>query len=363
MLGYINSQEQALKELFAHRQTVSELSNRLIAENDIQKIYVLGSGTSYNASLAGQFYFTRYLKVRTIADYPTHFTNYEDPLLGENLRPGQVLVIGISQSGTSTSTINAVKRAEKEGYTAIAITQDMASLITKETKHVVPLYCEAERIPVETRGYSITVLELFLMAVEAARYTKRITDQDYQELMTRVEATLNTYGQAKQAVEDWYERNRAELLTMDHAIIGGYGVNNSTAIEGELKLGETYRHPVNHYDIEEMIHGPQNAFNDKDFIFLLASKEVEYQRVPLFPKWIADNQITDHVFVITDGDMAISSKGLRLPAMAQEDLCPLYFTLVFQITAARNCLAVGIDTSVRAAHRKAFAHIYAEDEQ
>ena len=43
-------------------------------------------------------------------------------------------------------------------------------------------------------------------------------------------------------------------------------------------------------------------------------------------------------------------------------LSPLVFTLPFQIMAARNCIAVGIDTAKRPKNRKAFAHIYMEEQ-
>ena len=48
--------------------------------------------------------------------------------------------------------------------------------------------------------------------------------------------------------------------------------------------------------------------------------------------------------------------GLVASDMALESLLP------FQIMAARNCIAVGIDTAKRPKNRKAFAHIYMEEQ-
>ena len=58
--------------------------------------------------------------------------------------------------------------------------------------------------------------------------------------------------------------------------------------------------------------------------------------------------------------------------LKEKDLCflctdsgrikPTCFTLPFQIMAARNCIAVGIDTAKRPKNRKAFAHIYMEEQ-
>lgn len=361
MIGYITDQDRALKAAFDERSVFTAAFIELFKTNDIKKIYLLGSGTSYNASIAGKYYFEKYLKVEAIADIPTHFSNYTDPEVNGLYEKKQIMVIGISQSGTSVSTIAAVGNAYRMGYVTVAVTDDMESPITHVTDHVVKLDCGKELIPVETRGYSVTVLELFLIAVEAGYALGRISEEEYKSILAGTTETLNDYTQVRNDVEAWYAANAAELQQMDHGVIAGYGLNTCTAVEGVLKLGETYKHPVISYDIEEMIHGPQNAFNDKTFVFIVASKEAEYDRVPLFIKFFDDNQITDHLFIITDGQLAVSEKGLKIRKPALEDLSPLYFTLPFQILSARNCIACGIDTSVRTPHRKAFAHIYKED--
>ena len=164
-------------------------------------------------------------------------------------------------------------------------------------------------------------------------------------------------------MNDWYRANQQELLGMTHGVIAAYGLNECTAREGVLKLYETFKQPMNSYDIEEMIHGPQMAFKDSTYVFISASTETEYPKVPKFLQWFKDNEVTEHVFLFTNGTMETDEKGIRFDSEIPDDLTPLFFTLPYQVMAAENCIACGIDTSVRPARRKAFAHIYREDQE
>ena len=362
MTGYIKYQGRALLETFETRDVFGGPIGELFGNRDIRKVYILGSGTSYHASLAAKHYFEKYLQVEVEVSIPTAFTNYTRLNVNGKYRDDELLVIGISQSGTSVSTIDAMKKAKAAGIFTVAITEAMDSLITNEVDLVVKLTCGKELIPVETRGYTVTVLQMYLTAVEAARRTGKLKPVDYDKLMREAKETLLAYDDMLALTERWYERHQAELLAMKHGVIASYGVNTCTALEGVLKMYETFKQPLNAYEIEEMIHGPQMGLGADDYIFLVASDEVEFERVPLFTRFFRENRVTDHVFVFTNREMELGEKDLFYPYSFSADLSPLVFTLPFQVTAARNCIACGIDTSVRPVNRKAFAHVYKEGE-
>ncbi len=361
MLGYIRDQGRALRNTFETRSVFCEPMTRLFQQRDVRKVYLLGSGTSYNAALAICRYLETYLPVEAEAMIPTVFTNYTR--LNNNCiyKDGQILVVGISQSGTSVSTIEAMKRARREGYCTVAVTEAEDSLITGEVDLTVKLTCGKELIPVETRGYTVTLLQGFLTAVETAYGLGRMAEAGYRDIMEKTWNFLQQYDQILERTERWYEENRTEFLSMKRAHIASYGLNICTGAEGELKLYETFKKLVRAYEMEEMIHGPQMAFDEETFVFLVASGETEFARVPLFVRFFAENHITEHVFVITDREMELGEKDLYLDFDIPVWLSPLAFTLPFQIIAAKNCIACGIDTAKRPANRKSFAHIYKEE--
>ncbi len=361
MLSYIKDQGNALKNTYAIRTLFCDPFLEVFKNNEIKKVYFLGSGTSYHASLAAKYYFEKYLNVEAEASIPTFFTNYVNINNNGIYKPEQILVIGISQSGTSVSTIEAIKKSKSYGYKTIAITDALDSLITLEAEKVVKLTCGKELIPVETRGYSVTVFEMYLLAIEISKELHYITKEKYEKLNSEIDDFLEDYENMMDQIENWYQSNKEELLGYTKGCVAGYGVNTCTAYEAMLKMFETFKKPVNCYDIEEMIHGPQMAFDNDTYVFIVAGDGIEFSRLPLFYKWFDENEVTEHLFIISTKDTKHSYKDCLIKGRVNEDLSPLVYTIPFQIMSARNCIEVGIDTSVRPARRKAFAHIYKED--
>lgn len=117
--------------------------------------------------------------------------------------------------------------------------------------------------------------------------------------------------------------------------------------------------------MEEMITVLQMAFDGGTFVFLIASNEHGIDRVPLFSSFFLDNKITSNVYVIGDTSAAAAIElrecdlciSKEIPAL----LSPLVYTLPFQMIAAKNCIAVGIDTARRPEGKRSFAHVYSEE--
>ena len=358
MLGYIQDQPRALRECFSKRNEFVFPIVELFKNNDIRKIYLLGSGTSYHASLAIKNYFEKYLKVEVEVCIPTIFTNYTHINNNEMYDKKQILVIGISQSGTSYSTVNALKRAKASGYSTVALTENLQSMICNEVDVVAHLLCGKELIPVETRGYTVTVLTGYLWAVEIAYALNELNEKEHDSIVNQVTMMLNDFEKYLGEIDSWYNKNKKELLKLEHGHIIAYGNNYCTALEGVLKMYETFRKPLSAYELEEMIHGPNMAFEDDTYIFIVASNEVEIERMPLFVNWFKDNEVTEHVFIFSDKMKEVSSKDLKFKTHIFEDLSPIVYTLCFQMIAAKNCIEVGYDTSVRRPKRTGFAHKY-----
>ena len=358
MIGYIYEQQEILTNALANRAMFCDPMVDVFTKNDIRKIYLLGSGTSYHASLCIKSYFEKYLNVEVEVDIPTVFTNYVKINNNKMYKNNQILVIGISQSGTSFSTINAMKKARDAGYMTIALTENLNSPISQEVDHVIKLLCGKELIPVETKGYTTTILQGYLWAIEIAYKLERLSVLDYEEIMANTKKMLANYQDIIAEIESWYQKNMSELLTYKYGHVTAYGSNICTAQEAVLKMYETYKKPLSAYELEELIHGPNMAFSEDTFIFLIASDEKELQRVKLFTDWFKDNHVTEHVFVITACEIETSDKDLKIDHYVFSELDQLVYTLPFQIIAARNSKHVGIDTSIRPVNRKSFAHDY-----
>lgn len=358
MLGYIYDQPRALRECFNRRNEFCEGLCELFLQKDIRKIYFLGSGTSYHASLATKDVFEKYLDVEVEVCIPTMFTDYVNVNNNNMYRNDQILVVGISQSGTSYSTVNAMKKAKEQGYCTVALTENLNSMICDEVDVVLHLLCGKEEIPVETRGYTVSVLTGFVWAIEVAKAIGKLTLEAYEKLCEEIVNLLNNFEEYLHEAEQWYSLNETELQALTCGHVAGYGHNYCTALEAVLKMYETGRKPLSAYELEELIHGPNMAFEDYTYIFIVASNEVTLKRIDLFTNWFKENNVTDHVFVFSDSRTNVSAKDLVFKNKIFDDLSPIVYTLPFQIMAARNALAFGYDTAVRRKNRTAFAHKY-----
>ena len=190
MIGYIQDQGRALKATFENRAVYCNPFCQIFQERDIRKIYLLGSGTSYNAATAIKQYLEMYLPVEAEVMIPKVFTNPAKINRNCIYNQDEILVVGISQSGTSVSTIEAMKKAKQEGYYTVAITEATESLITREVDRVVKLTCGKEEIPVETRGYSVTLLQGYLTALEVAHSRKKLDDILVEYYKTETDKTI-----------------------------------------------------------------------------------------------------------------------------------------------------------------------------
>ena len=147
MYGYIKDTGHALRNAYEERALFCDPFVDLMTSHDFKRVYFVGSGTSYNASLYIATLFQRYCKVEASAGFPTRFDESDIATSGA-YRPDQVLVIGVSQSGTSVSTIDVMRRAHEAGFYALALTDVMDSPVTESVDSAIRLLTGKEEVHV-----------------------------------------------------------------------------------------------------------------------------------------------------------------------------------------------------------------------
>src|ERR671928_207363 len=118
---------------------------------------------------------------------------YRNPVLSKD-----TLVIGISQSGESRDTVNAVKLACELGSRTVAITNLMGSQITREAESVLYTRCGLEVAVASSKTFTAQVALLALIGLKLAEVRKTlppdeiefILDQLY-ELPKKIESFLD----------------------------------------------------------------------------------------------------------------------------------------------------------------------------
>src|SRR4051794_1898178 len=131
MLKEIYEQPEGVRETIGDRVRHGKLVLETLGLSDkeirnIRRIVILACGTSYHAGVVGRYVIEEWARIPVEPDIASEWI-YRNPVLTKD-----TLVIGISQSGESRDTINAVKLARESGARTLAITNLMGSQITRE---------------------------------------------------------------------------------------------------------------------------------------------------------------------------------------------------------------------------------------
>jgi len=344
VLGNIAEQPERLKYVFENRRIFIDPFMEMIRKNNIKKIIFLGSGTSYNVSVMAAYYFKHIAGICSEAHYPTVFKNYEKADWTGKLEKKQIMFVGISQSGTSVSTCEVMEHAKAQGYPTFAITGNPDSEITKHIDEKAHLLVGDELTPPETKGYTVSLLSVYLWSIECAKENGSFSIEQYQHAVAETERLISEFPTVMEESRSWYERNKTTIINSDRIYVLGYGIDYGSVLEAQLKIGEMLRLPVIGYEIVEYTHGPTMALNKKQTILVIASDEEEFYQVKRFTD--AFKNYTDRVHVISDREIEKDKRNLEFSVKTNKYLAPLMYAIPFQFVAAKGAEDIGIDTRI-----------------
>ena len=320
----IMGEPEVLTDVLQNRKAYFEALGRKY--KDVQRIYVVGSGPSFHCGLSVRRFMEELSGVEVTASYPSVFME-ETKLTGE-----KALCVGISQSGRSAITVQALERCRQQGYFTAAVSSNKPSAITEAAEDYIPLIVGIER-SASTKGYVTSMLTLILLAMEIGLAAGRIDEACEHQIVSRFERHIANFPALVQASEAWIARNEADFLSMVRVSVMGYEVNYGTALEGALKLLEAVRVMVAGYDFEEWLHGAYNALSPESFLFV-CRHEGHGTYAPRVGKLQAIvSPFTPHVYVIgaEDGE---DPRNLCLPISGDEMLAPFEYIIPFQMMIA-----------------------------
>ena len=293
MLEYIKETRSVLKNIISNRKEYFVPTVNMLMSKDIDRVEMIGSGTSSNAEASVCGFFEDVLKKQTNYSFPYPFM-FNKKSIGEN-----VLVIAVSQSGESTSTVKAVNYAKEKHCTVMSFTETSDDTLSDISDIKLSLHCGEENIGAKTKGYQASMLCLELFCLEYGLALKTITEQEYRDYLFRIQKTVDNLDAIVNSSVDWYHLNKEKFVKARRIIVLGYDANYGNVLEGKLKLEETVRFGIEGYEQEEFMHGIYNAVDKDTYIFYLAQKSPNKQKVSKLIQILSP--YTDNQFVIGNG--------------------------------------------------------------
>jgi glucosamine--fructose-6-phosphate aminotransferase (isomerizing) len=214
----------------------------------INRVLVVGCGTSMHAGMVGEYAFEELAAIPAEVEQAAEF-RYRNPIISPN-----DLVLAISQSGETADTLAAVREAKNKGAMVAGICNVVGSTIARETGRGVYLHAGPEIGVASTKAFTCQVVVLLMMALKLAR-TRRLPVYEGEALarwIERIPALVEEVLKQNDAI-----RRVADLIyNQEHAFFIGRGYLYPVALEGALKLKEISYVHAEGYHAAELKHGP-----------------------------------------------------------------------------------------------------------
>jgi glucosamine--fructose-6-phosphate aminotransferase (isomerizing) len=277
MLKEIFEQPEAVAETIGdrvrgHKLMLEALGMTELEVRNLRRIVIVACGTAYHAGVVGRYILEEWARVPVEPDIASEWI-YRNPVLSKD-----TLVIGISQSGETRDTVNAMKLARESGARTLAITNLMGTQITREAEATLYTRCGMEVGVAASKTFTAQVALLSLLALRLAEIRRTLPQEEIEFILDR----LHELPQKMQ-----------EFLDGDHPIESiaqrfhdqpfflylGRHIGLPVALEGALKLKEISYIPTEAYSAGEMKHGPIALLAEGTPVVVVATNIHVYDKI------------------------------------------------------------------------------------
>ena len=239
---------------------------------DLRRIVILSAGTSYHAGVVGRYAIEEWARVPVEPDIASEWI-YRNPVIDDD-----TLVIGISQSGETRDTIQAMRLAREKGAHTVALTNMMGSQITREVDSVLYTRCGLEVGVAASKTFTAQVALLYLVALKLAQVRGTMPPEELEFILDEVydlPAKIDTFLDGDHPIEEIAQRfcNCAFFLYL------GRHIGLPVALEGALKLKEISYIPTEAYSAGEMKHGPIALLDEQTPVVVVATNIHVYDKI------------------------------------------------------------------------------------
>ena len=346
MLKEIHQQPGVLRHLLAAYTEANQsdiafpgLKDFDFSVRSLRRVVIVACGTAWHAGLVGKYLIEEFARLPVEVALASEF-RYGDPVLD-----AETQVIGVSQSGETADTLEALRLARAGGARVLSVVNVAGSSIDRESEASILLLAGTEIGVASTKAYTAQIACLGLLALRMG-HERGMLDKDtlalrlseLRALPAKMEAILSNLTPIQRVAE------QPRYYQASHAMFIGRGYNYPSALEGALKLKEISYIHVEGYAAGEMKHGPIALVTDRIPVVSIAVQG------PVYGKVMSNiEEIRARKGII----LAIATEGDRAIEKHSEDIihvpeCPYWLTpilvaLPLQLLAYQIAVTLGRD--------------------
>ncbi|HEX5172865.1 MAG TPA: glutamine--fructose-6-phosphate transaminase (isomerizing) [Gaiellaceae bacterium] len=331
MLKEIFEQPEAVAETIGdrvrgHTLVLDALGLTELEIRNLRRIVIVACGTAYHAGVVGRYILEEWARVPVEPDIASEWI-YRKPVLSKD-----TLVIGISQSGETRDTVNAMKLARESGARTLAITNLMGTQITREAEATLYTRCGMEVGVAASKTFTAQVALLSLLALKLAETRRTLPQNEIDFILDRLlelPEKMQEFLDGDHPIEPIAQK----FHDAPFFLYLGRHIGLPVALEGALKLKEISYIPTDAYSAGEMKHGPIALLAEGTPVVVVATN------IHVYDKIVSNIQETRargaHVIAIaTDGNEDIQHHAddviyvPRTPNFLQASLAVIPFQLL-----------------------------------
>ncbi|MGH2498324.1 MAG: glutamine--fructose-6-phosphate transaminase (isomerizing) [Ktedonobacteraceae bacterium] len=344
MLKEIHEQPEAIRRCLTGRARDGQLhlaeleqmrQKGLLAS--IERVVIVACGTSYNAGMIAKYVIEQWARIPVEIVTAAEF-RYANPIVGP-----RTLCVAVTQSGETADTLVGIRQAREQGAPVIAITNVVASAITRLSDAVLYLQAGPEICVVATKTFVTSVTVLYLLGLYLAQHYGRITAGEVEHILAALECIpdqaqriLDTASGPGDAIEPLAKR----LAHSSSIMFIGRGVGYPTALEGALKLKEISYIHAEGLPAGELKHGSIALLDPDTPLIAVATASHVYEKVVSNMQEVRARDARV-VVVATEGDEGIKRHADDVLYVPQtlEALSPLLVSIPLQLFAYHTAVA------------------------
>jgi glucosamine--fructose-6-phosphate aminotransferase (isomerizing) len=345
MLKEIYEQQQAITRTVVAYESVprvamlEQLALSAKACKALTSISMVAAGTSWHAARIGQFFFESVARIPARVHLASEFRYM--PLFVE---PSSVC-IGISQSGETADTLEALRVLEQTGAVRIGLTNVPSSTILQETEGHLLMHAGPEVSVGSTKAFSTQLATLYWLAHVIAHERCIITDRAYA---TAIDELLVAASVLEAMLEEYKGVVAQELAPLcaeyDRAIFLGRHISYPFAMEAALKLKEISYIFTQCYPAGELKHGPIALVDQRTPVVLFSVLDpIIYQKLVSNAQEVKARKGNLLVFAFEGQEelIRLADRALVFPRI-NPLLAPLAMSGVMQLLVYHVALRLGL---------------------
>jgi len=216
---------------------------------DIDKVFIVACGTSYHAGMVAKYAIERWARLPTEIDIASEF-RYRDPVLDR-----RTLVVGVSQSGETIDTLQAMTEARQWDARVLVISNVVDSSMARVADGVLYTHAGPEVGVASTKTHLSQIVALELLALYLAQLRGTLPTADARHLFDQMAELPGLITTTLGREDDVAAVAGRFTKTRDFFFLGRH-VGFPVALEGALKLKELSYLRAEGYPAGELKHGP-----------------------------------------------------------------------------------------------------------